>query len=229
MRLFLPRWLGEAHQVVKTPSGMYSKWLPCSCSSLGLLKWVKWAWICTNWLLDQQRRLEEDLSRPWKRPAGRIWSLLLRLVAQRAKGAEGCRAISATQFFSNPQCDQGRDVEEGGLIEFGDVCEKSQAHGVPGQWGGHHASCPCTHLGERRPWSRCTARAAIKPDPQPRPGSPPAEGEYASVAWPLQGGERHAGQDCLTNTAATLTASTLGAKHWLAFEPHDHVPISYYL
>lgn len=41
------------------------------------------------------------------------------------------------------------------------------------------------------------------------------------MAWPLQGRE-HAGQDCLTNTAATFNpASTLGAKHWLAFEPHD--------
>lgn len=40
----------------------------------------------------------------------------------------------------NPQCDQGRDVEEGGLIEFGDVCVRDlQAHGVPGgQRGGHH-------------------------------------------------------------------------------------------
>ena len=84
-------------------------------------------------------------------------------VAQRAEAAEGTGSNVGQLVLLYPQRDQGRDVKEGGLIEFGDVCvEDLQAHGVPGQRGGHHRdACPCAlHLGG--PGAGALARAAIE-------------------------------------------------------------------
>lgn len=66
----------------------------------------------------------------------------------------------------DPQGDEGRDIEEWGLTEFGDVCvEDLQAHGVPGQRGGHchNARSGALHLGG--PGASTLTRAAIVSQP----------------------------------------------------------------
>lgn len=102
----------------------------------------------------------------------------------------------------DPQGDEGRDIEEWGLIEFGDVCvEDLQAHGIPGQRGGHyHNARPrALHLGG--PGAGTLARAAIIG----QPGTPDlAAHQQKEIVFQWHGlckGREHMSQSHITNTA----------------------------